>query len=286
MHAFRQIGLVGTGRVAAALALALAPHSRHPLLILGRSASRRQALIDRTPGTAAARDTADLAARCDAIAIAVADDSLANVVADLAKARPAGFVFHVSGRSGVAVLAPIAAHGATVAAIHPVMTFTGDAGSEAARLRGARCAITGGDAAGEALARQIVACLGSVPVIVAEHHRALYHAALCHAANHLVTLLAGSTRALASAGIADPSALLAPLVRAALDNSLTHGFAALSGPLLRGDDDTIAGHLAALAHDDPDLLPAYRAMALATLDEMERAGLTPTTGLREKLQAQ
>lgn len=285
MCAFRQIGLVGTGRVAGALALALAPHSRNPLLILGRSDPHRHALIGRTPGTAAARDTIDLAARCDAIAIAVADDSLADVVADLANARPAGFVFHVSGRSGVTVLAPIAMIGTPVAAIHPVMTFTGDAGAEAARLRGARCAITGGDAIGDALARQIVACLGAVPVIIAEHHRALYHAALCHAANHLVTLLAGSTHALASAGIADPAALLAPLVRAALDNSLTHGFAALSGPLLRGDDETIAGHLAALARDDPDLLPAYRAMALATLDHMERGGLTAKPGLREKLRA-
>jgi predicted short-subunit dehydrogenase-like oxidoreductase (DUF2520 family) len=105
-----------------------------------------------------------------------------------------------------------------------------------------------------------------------EQHRTLYHAALCHAANHLVTLLAGASGALATAGVGDPQALLAPLVRAALDNSLDRGFAALSGPLLRGDRDTIADHLAALAQDDPALLPAYRAMALATLDAMERTG--------------
>ncbi|WP_313738015.1 DUF2520 domain-containing protein, partial [Sphingobium yanoikuyae] len=65
-------------------------------------------------------------------------------------------------------------------------------------------------------------------------------------------------------------ALLAPLVRAALDNSLDRGIDALSGPLLRGDRQTIGNHLTALTSHAPELLPAYRAMALATLDALDR----------------
>src|SRR3546814_8712662 len=89
--------------------------------------------------------------------------------------------------------------------------------------------------------------------------RPLYHAGLCHASNHLVTLIAGAAHALTDAGVEEPAALLAPLVRAALENSLQHGFAALSGPLLRGDARTIGEHLDGLAACTPALLPARSA---------------------------
>jgi predicted short-subunit dehydrogenase-like oxidoreductase (DUF2520 family) len=59
--------------------------------------------------------------------------------------------------------------------------------------------------------------------------------------------------------------------------------AGLSGPLLRGDADTIGGHVAAIAADCPPLLPAYRAMAMATLDALERAGDTPSASMRRVL---
>ena len=146
-------------------------------------------------------------------------------------------------------------------------------------MAGARFAITA--AAGEAIerARQIVASLGGVAVEIAEDRRALYHAALCHASNHLVTLISGAAGGLKDAGVDDPATLLAPLVRAALENGLAHGFAGLSGPLLRGDARTIGDHLAALADDSPALLPAYRAMARATLDELERREIPPSDRL-------
>src|SRR3546814_6617023 len=81
--------------------------------------------------------------------------------------------------------------GAMTAAIHPAMTFTGDPESEVGRMAGARFAITA--ATGEAIerARHIVAALGGIAVEIAEERRALYHAALCHASNHLVTLEIG-----------------------------------------------------------------------------------------------
>lgn len=284
---YRRIGILGTGRVAAALAHGLRAQSSAPLLLWGRSPERAEALARRN-GADVARQGADLLAACDLVALAVSDDGLDGVVAELAAAMdpaaPAPFVFHASGRSGVAPLAPLAAKGASTAAIHPAMTFTGDAPAEVARMAGARFAVTGADEAATAMGQQLVRCLGGEPVLVAERHRALYHAALCHAANHLVTLLAGSGRALAGAGVEDPAALLAPLVRAALENSLSLGFAALSGPLLRGDGNTIGNHVAALSRDAPDLLPAYRAMALATLDELNRAGAPPAPALRDRLE--
>ena len=67
----------------------------------------------------------------------------------------------------------------------------------------------------------------------------------------------------------DPAALLAPLADAALENGLGKGMAGLSGPLLGGDEETIAGHISALRKDCPPLLPPYQAMGLATLDALQ-----------------
>jgi len=283
---YRQVGIAGAGRVARALALALAPRSAAPVLLWGRSPGRVRDAAAETGGAAAA-SCAALAAACDLIIVAVADDAVGPVAAELARALPPGadpFVCHVSGRSGAALLAPLGDAGAAVAAVHPAMTFTGDPAQEVARMAGARFAISAPDGEALAEARALVGFLGGVAVEIAEAQRPLYHAALCHAANHLVTLMAGASHALRVAGVDEPGALLAPLVRAALENSLARGFDALSGPLLRGDDATIRGHLAALAAYAPDLLPAYRAMARATLDELARSGAAPADALRECLE--
>lgn len=271
---YNQIGILGAGRVARALALALAPHSAHPLLLWARDPARYAGGVESFAKVALTGDLAALTARCDCLIFAVADDALGEMVERLAVQglgqRP--FLFHVSSRCGVAPLTPLAQASSGLAAIHPVMTFTGDSALELSRMAGARFAITASDDAALGAARAVVAVLGGVAIEIAEDRRALYHAALCHGANHLVTLMAGAFAGLTSAGVAEPAALLAPLVRAALDNSLSHGFAALSGPLLRGDRQTIAQHVQALAENCPTLLPAYRGMALATLDELDRAG--------------
>ncbi|NIJ36855.1 putative short-subunit dehydrogenase-like oxidoreductase (DUF2520 family) [Sphingopyxis panaciterrae] len=281
-----QFGIVGSGRVAQALAQALAPHSVAPPVLWGRSPEKLQAAVARVDRAAASSSIHQLASACDVIAIAVSDDAIGAVTADLAAALPADrapFVFHVSGRSGAAILEPLCAAGALTAAIHPAMTFTGDPQQEAGRMAEARFAITGSTPAAIQRARHIVALLEGIAVEIAEDRRPLYHAALCHASNHLVTLMTGASHALEKAGVHDPAGLLAPLVRAALENSLKQGFSGLSGPLLRGDDRTIGSHLDALDTWYPDLLPAYRAMALATLDELERSGSPVASALYSRL---
>ena len=73
------------------------------------------------------------------------------------------------------------------------------------------------------------------PVWIDEADRALYHAALAHGANHLVTLVASSMDLLRAAGVENPQRLLGPLLSAALDNALRHGDAGLTGPVVRGE---------------------------------------------------
>lgn len=281
-----QFGVIGAGRVAQALAFGLASHSIEPPLMWGRSLEKLGAASAAT-GSEVAVSLDRLASDCDVIAIAVSDDAIPSIVGDLARelvADSSTFVFHVSGRSGAAIIDPLRDRGALTAAIHPAMTFTGHPEREVAQMAQARFAVTGSSASASQQARAIVALLGGVSIEIAEAQRTLYHAALCHASNHLVTLLTGASHALARAGVDDPASLLAPLVRAALQNGLDRGFDALSGPLLRGDERTIEDHLAALATDCPEILPAYRAMALATIDELERAGAgIDLAALRDRL---
>jgi predicted short-subunit dehydrogenase-like oxidoreductase (DUF2520 family) len=115
--------------------------------------------------------------------------------------------------------------------------------------------------------------MGGEPVFIAEEYRDLYHAALAGAANHLVTQVVQACDLLAIAGVAQPARMLGPLLSAALDNSLRLGDAALTGPVARGDAETVAGHVAALQLAAPEALPAYLAMARLTASRAMAAGL-------------
>ena len=92
--------------------------------------------------------------------------------------------------------------------------------------------------------------MGGEPVWVEEAHRALYHAALAHGANHLVTLdRPGDAGAARRPGSRRPTGCSRPLVSAALDNALRAGDAALTGPVARGDAGTVAEHLRRAGRD-------------------------------------
>ena len=115
--------------------------------------------------------------------------------------------------------------------------------------------------------------MGAEPVRVPQEARPLYHAALTHGANHLVTLVAECVDLLRSAGIDPAERLIAPLLSAALDNALRHGDRALTGPVARGDVGTLRTHLRVLGERAPEVLPSYRAMARRTATRAMAAGL-------------
>ncbi len=152
------------------------------------------------------------------------------------------------------------------------MTFVGDPKIEAVRMQGAPFAVTAPDDCSRALALKVVEAAGGRAFVVEESSRALYHAALCHAANHLVTLISGGASMLRAAGVERPPDVLKALVQAALENALKGGMQALSGPLLRGDAETIENHLVAMERNAPEILPDYIAMARGTLRGLEAAG--------------
>ncbi len=159
--------------------------------------------------------------------------------------------------SGAATLEPLRPHEAF--SLHPLMTVT--AGRPAA-FAGAGCAIAGSSRRALDVARGLASALRMHAVVVADADRALYHAAASMASNYLVTLESTAERLAAGAGV--PRELLVPLVRAAVENWAAGGAGALTGPIARGDRETVARQRAAIAERAPELLPLWDAFVERT----------------------
>jgi predicted short-subunit dehydrogenase-like oxidoreductase (DUF2520 family) len=266
------VGVVGAGRVGAVLAAALRAAGHDVVAAAGESDASRSRIANLLPGVPNTKPS-EAARRSDLLLLTVPDDMLPNVVAMLSASgaiHEGQVVAHTSGRHGLAVLAPAAEVGARTLALHPAMTFTGTE-VDLPRLEGCVFGVTA-PTAERALAEQLVAETGGQVMWVAEELRTLYHAGLAHGANHLVTLVSEAMELLAAAGAQDPAATLRPLLSAALDNALAEGDAALTGPIVRGDVETVRAHLADIAATAPHTLPSYVAMARATLDRVVTDG--------------
>jgi len=274
-----KVGIISAGRVGSALGVALERADHVVVACSAISRASRERAHRRLPDTPVASPP-DVAANAELLLLAVPDSELAGLVSGLAATsavRPGTIVAHTSGANGVGILAPLAPACIPVA-IHPAMAFTGS-DEDISRLPDTCFGITAADDVGYAIGQSLVLEMGGEPFCVPEDARVLYHAALAHAGNHIVTVLADALEALRAAlrgsellgqqtvddqpgGLAER--IVGPLARAALENTLRRGQAALTGPVARGDAAAVADHLAALADVDPELAHAYRVNALRT----------------------
>jgi predicted short-subunit dehydrogenase-like oxidoreductase (DUF2520 family) len=204
-----------------------------------------------------------------------ADDLLAPVVllcvpdAEIGRAAsriaPGPIVGHCSGATALDVLAPHEAF-----SLHPLMAVTG----EGADFRGAGAAIAGNTPRSLAVAAELAQALHMRPVQISEQDRAAYHAAASIASNFLVTLEAAAERVGATVGLEREQ--LVPLVRATVENWARMGpERALTGPVARGDDATVARQRAAVAEATPELLALFDALVGATRALADRRGREP-----------
>ncbi len=276
------IGIIGAGRVGAVLGLAL-QQAGHTITaahaVSEGSVARAEALLPDVP----ILDIPDILRRSEAVIFAVPDDVLEDLVSGLAAAghiQTGHLLVHTSGRYGTNVMRSVREHGAIPVAIHPAMTFTGTS-LDVDRLHNTAFGITA-DPVVAPIAEALVVEMGGIPVTIPEASRPVYHAAMAHASNHLVTLTAQAQTMLASAGIDHASKLLGNLMTASLENALTNGDLALTGPVSRGDSGTVAKHLEALKTlNDSDLYETYRAMAQATARRAHAAGFINAAKLQE-----
>ena len=270
------VGVIGPGRAGTALGAALA-RAGHAVVAASAVSEDSVRRVRATFPGAVISDPRQVLAQADLALLTVPDDVLPGLVAGLAatEAPMEGRMFvHASGRHGLAVLDPAARRGALPLALHPVMTFTGRS-DDVDRLRGTCFGVTAPEVLRPA-AEVLVIEMGGEPVFIAEEHRDLYHAALAGAANHLITLVAQAEDLLRAAEVADPARLLGPLLSAALDNALRFGDAGLTGPVARGDANTVAAHVAALEAEpsaSPAAVAAHVALARLTADRALATGL-------------
>jgi predicted short-subunit dehydrogenase-like oxidoreductase (DUF2520 family) len=221
--------VVGHGRLGTALAAAL------------RDAG---ASVDGPLGRGATAEGADV------VFLAVPDAEIGNAAAAVA---PGPLVGHCSGAT---TLEPLSTLHTETFSLHPLMTFP----SAGPIFAGAHAAIAGSSQGARLVAELFANALQMRPFEIADADRAAYHAAASIASNFLVTLEWAAERV----GGIDRSAL-ALLVHRTVQNWATQGpHAALTGPVARGDDETVARQRAAVVERAPDLVELFDAMVAAT----------------------
>jgi predicted short-subunit dehydrogenase-like oxidoreductase (DUF2520 family) len=197
-------------------------------------------------------------AGAEAALLCVPDAEIGAAAALAAEAvPPLRFVGHTSGATQLDALAVAAEAGAATFSLHPLQTAP-DAETD---LTSSPCAISGSNAEALEFAGRLAKCLGMRPFEVAEEDRAAYHAAASMASNFLVALEQSAAGLLERIGVEDARDLLTPLVLRTAANWAERGGDALTGPIARGDEATVARHLEALEVTAPELAPLYRVLA-------------------------
>ncbi len=272
----KTFSIVGAGRLGTTLAAALV-----------RRGWKLEAVVDRDAGAArearryagSGRATTSPAAAARArgtVIIAVPDDAIGRAAAALARAGGSWEgrdVFHTSGLLPASALAPLARRGARAASLHPAQSFPRK-DLPASVFKGITWGIEG-DAAAVETGSGIVRSLGGHVLLFAAKDKALYHAACTLASNALVALEFLAAQVLQEAGLEGDTAsrTLMPLVQGTLQNVKSLGLEkALTGPVLRGDVETVRRHLAALKVD-PAARRVYRALGQQMLRLAEKKGL-------------
>ena len=182
------------------------------------------------------------------VLLCVPDRAIAEVAAAL---EPGPWIAHVSGATPLAALDP---HERRFG-LHPLQTFTRGRGAE--QLDGAFAAVTAESPEAAEVGTWLARTLGLEPFPLADEKRAAYHAGAAIASNYLVTLRRAAGSLLEAAGA--PPEALDPLMQRTIEN----GFE-LTGPISRGDWETVDAHLAAIRAERPELEPMYLALAETT----------------------
>jgi predicted short-subunit dehydrogenase-like oxidoreductase (DUF2520 family) len=273
--------IVGSGRVAQAFGRLLADAGLPPVAVAGRTvdhAQRAAAFIAPSVQPVLVRDVPAMA---DRVLIAVADDAIETVATELAgSGMRAGIALHTSGAHSPQSLNALAARGVSCGVVHPLQTVA-DPERGVMALRGASFGI-GGDTTAVEWAGQLVAAADGTALRIREKGFASYHAGAVMAGNAVIAAIDAAVTLLSAAGIDRRAALqaLRPLCLTSAQNAFEMGpEAALTGPVQRGDAETIRAHVAALAGCPRPVAELYRASARALVDIARRRGLDGTSAL-------
>ncbi len=267
-----QIGIIGGGRVGLCLAQYLLPSG---CLVGVTCAHEEHSIAVAEKLGIAVQNNAGLLAQADVLLITVPDRKIVDVAEELAQLADKQHIsvvdkvfLHCSGSLGLEPLASLVRLGAHVGSLHPLQSFAGGK----VNLAGVYMALDG-DAAAMAAAEQIADILGGHTFAVPAKERAAYHAAACICSNYTVALQALASQLMSrwTGDTASAWAALKPLFAGTSSNLLQaeNPGPALTGPIARGDTNTVVKHLGTLPQD---FLSAYCSLGLATTDVAQTNG--------------
>ncbi len=264
------IALIGPGKVGCAVGNRLF-NSGYPIhAVIGRDQVRTaDARSFIGADEAVASTNLQSAADAEIILLATTDDQLEGLAAKLQQQlelKANQCMVHFSGLYPAAILTtPASSHKAL--SIHPLLPFA-NRQLAAEKLQDCPCALEG-DARAIELGSELIKAFGGQPFQIDSEKKALYHASASIASNFLVTLFATAANLLPECGIdaATANRLLLPLVQATLDNIGQFGTQrGLTGPIVRGDQNTVEKHIASLESSAPELLHLYQLLGSKTVD--------------------
>ncbi len=273
----KDISIVGAGKVGTALGVLAARAGYRVVAVADADTSAASSAVESIGEPARVCPAVEAVRAGDIVLLTMPDDAIAAVCNELAAqdAFAAGSIIaHCSGALDSGILSAAREKcGCEVASMHPLQTFPTVA-SAVANLPGAFFFCEGDPRAVEEL-RRMAEAIGGKALRIAPGAKALYHAAAVMACNYLSALLDASAAFCERAGIKRATAMEAmePLVRATLDNVMSMGPAeALTGPIARGDVETVARHLEAMADCPGELQAFYRSAGVWTTRLAKRKG--------------
>jgi predicted short-subunit dehydrogenase-like oxidoreductase (DUF2520 family) len=255
------VAVVGCGRMGTALAKTLAGkgYAIAGVSSLHRTSAQRLADIC---GISEATDTPwEITRKADVVFLTTPDrviESVCESISQQAGFSPEAVVLHCSGAHASTILSSARKSGASIGSMHPLQSFASEQMPQNP-FQGIRVAIEG-DTQAVATADQMARDLEAFPLRIITEGKPLYHAAAVVASNFLVTLMGAALRLIQQAGVSpeEAFAVLNPLIEGTLANIERVGIhQALTGPVVRGDVQTVEAHIQAIADTLPELLPFY-----------------------------
>lgn len=263
-----KIGFIGAGKVGISYGKYLVDHNVEVVGYYSRSVESAMKAAAFTESRCF-YDLQELLDSADIIFITTPDDVINRIAQEITNLNiKKGQVFaHMSGGCSSEELKPIGTKGCLIASLHPLQAFA-EIDKALANLNKTVFSLEG-DIEAISIIETIIKKCGNSHVIIPSDKKSLYHSAACVVSNYLVTILAIGEGLLDAAGIDKEVGIeaLLPLIYSSIDNVKALGTAdAITGPIVRGDINTLKGHLKAINKYCPELLGVYSCLGVETLN--------------------
>lgn len=260
-----ETGFIGAGKVGTALAVGLSRIGYHISAVYSRSLTSAERLAGLLPGCHIYQNAQQVADTSNMVFITTPDDSIHQIAGQI-HWQHGKYVLHCSGALSLDALEKAQQNGAETGSLHPLQSFA-SIDQAINNLPGSTFALEGNEQLLSML-KQTVTLLGGRAIELKAGDKALYHAAAVLTSNYTVTLLRMAAVLWESFGIPQTEAVTAllPLLKGTVNNIESIGLPdCLTGPIARGDLDTIRKHMEDIAAKCPALLSAYKEMGLQTI---------------------